>query len=251
LGVRWPRQKGKTMTRLTFVVMVVFLLAACQPTSTLAEPTLTSIPATSTSAPNSPTETQLPPTSTQIPPTEPVVLTFERTGVILLIVSNQFDPVEFNGTQSPLLSAGYEVIVAAFTLNPLHDNEGGPTLEADIVLSDVQVDDYDAIVFIGNETLIYLNDPEAHRIAQEAVEQGRVLAGLCHGPLVLAEAGVLEGRQATAWFGFGNDECKKLQRNGAICTYARVQQDGLIITGKGPDETAAFVGAIKSLLHLP
>jgi protease I len=121
----------------------------------------------------------------------------------------------------------------------------------DLLLSDVRVADYDAIIFIGNETLIYLHDPEAHRIARETVEQGRVLAALCHGPLVLAEAGVLDGKQATAWFGFGSDACKKLQRDGAICTYARVQQDGLIITGTGPEATAAFVGAIKKLLQEP
>jgi protease I len=180
-----------------------------------------------------------------------VVLTFERTGVVVLIVSNQFDPVEFNGTQSPLLRAGYDVVVAAYTLDPLPDNEGGPHLEVHILLADVDVEDYDAIIFIGNETLIYSNDLEAHRIAQEAVEHGRVLAALCHGPLVLAEAGLLDGRQATAWFGFGSDACRKLQSNGAICTYEMVQQDGLIITGQGPDATAAFAGAILRLLEEP
>ena len=239
------------MPRLTFIVLIALLLVACQPEAFIEEPTLTSLPPTSTSTQTMPTDTPSPPTATQIPPTEPVVLTFERTKVVLLIVSNQFDPVEFNGTKTPLIRAGYQVIVAAYTLNPLPDNEGGPRLEVDILLSDVRVEDYDAIVFIGNETLIYLHDSEAHRIAQDAVEQGRVLAALCHGPLVLAEAGVLDGRQATAWFGFGSDQCKKLQRNGAICTYARVQQDGLIITGKGPDATAAFAGAIKKLLQGP
>ena len=239
------------MHRLTFFVLIVLSLVACQPEASIEEPTSTSLPSTSTSTQTSPTDIPSPPTATKIPPTEPVVLTFERTGVVLLIVSNLFDPVEFNGTYSPLLSTGYDVVVAAYTLSPLPDNEGGPKLEVDILLTDVHVEDYDAIVFIGNETLIYLNDPEAHRIAQEAVEQGRVLAALCHGPLVLAEAGVLDGRQATAWFGFGSDQCKKLQRNGAICTYARVQQDGLIITGKGPDATAAFVGTIKKILQEP
>ena len=177
-----------------------------------------------------------------------MVLTSERAGVVLLIVSNRFDPVEFNYTQSRLVRAGYDVVVGSYTLEPMPDNEGGPRLEADILLSDVRVEDYDAIAFIGNETLVYLKNSEAHRIAQETVEQGRVLAGLCHGPLVLAKAGVLEGKQATAWFGFGTDVCRQLQQDGAICTYAGVQRDGLIITGKGPDEAAAFARAIIRLL---
>lgn len=239
------------MARLSLLVLIVLSLIACQPEASIEEPTSASLPPTSTPTQTSPTDTPSPPTATDIPPTEPVILTFERTGVVVLIVSNQFDPVEFYGTQSPLLRAGYDVVVAAYTLDPLPDNEGGPHLEVDILLADVDVEDYDAIVFIGNETLIYSNDLKAHRIAQEAVEHGRVLAALCHGPLVLAEAGLLDGRQATAWFGFGSDACRKLERNGAICTYEMVQQDGLIITGQGPDATAAFAGAILRLLQGP
>jgi putative intracellular protease/amidase len=67
--------------------------------------------------------------------------------------------------------------------------------------------------------------------------------------LVLAKAGVLKGKQATAWFGFGSDVCRQLQRDDVVCTYAGVQRDGLIITGKGPDEAATFAGAIIRLLR--
>lgn len=245
------------MSRLTLIVLVAFLLVACQPAASIEEatatlppptPTDTLLPPTATPLPPTATDTPAPPTATELPPTEPVVLDYERTGVVLLIVSNEFDPVEYNGTRSVLEDNEYEVVVAAFTLQPMIDNEGGPKLEADMLLSDVQVENYDAIVFIGNETLVYSNDPEAHRIAQETVEQGRLLAALCHGPLVLANAGLLEGKQATAWFGFGSDICKKLEPDGAICTYAGVQQDGLIITGKGPTEVYAFAGAIVRLL---
>jgi protease I len=225
--------------------MILLSLVSCQSGAPIEEPTSTLTLPTSISTQTPPTDTPLPPTATHPPPTEPVVLTFERTGVVLLIASNEFDPVEFNGTRTPLLDAGYQIVVAAYTLNPLPANEGGSRLEVNILPEDVDVEDYDAIVFIGNETLIYLHDPQAHRIAQEAVAKGRVLAALCHGPLVLAEAGLLEGRQATAWFGFGSDICKQLQRNEAICTHARVQQDSLIITGSGSEATASFAGAIK------
>lgn len=239
------------MSRIPFMAFLAVLLVSCKPGISPTKSTATLLPATPLLLQTPATTTPFRPTETQIVPTETIALAYERTGVLLLVVSNQFDPVEFNGTREPLLRAGYEVVVAAYTLNPLPDNEGGPYLEADLLLSDVQVEYYDAIVFIGNESLVYLHDPEAHRIAQEAVEQGRVLAALCHGPLVLAEAGILEGKQATAWFGFGSDVCKRLQRDGAICTYARVQQDGLIITGSGPEATSSFVGAIKRLLQVP
>ncbi|MGD2253736.1 MAG: DJ-1/PfpI family protein [Anaerolineales bacterium] len=239
------------MPRRAYVMLMALLLVACQPGSPIEAPTSTALPPTPTSTQISPTDTPAPPTATQIPPTEPVILDFERTGAMLLIIGSHFDAVEFSGTQSTFLRAGYEVVVGAFTLNPLPDNRGGPGQKPDILLSDVRVEDFDAIVFIGGGAMGYLNDPEAHRIAQETVEQGRVLAAICHGPLVLAKAGVLEGRRATAYFGTDSDECRKLQRDGAICTYANVEQDGLIITGRDPSATGAFAGAILRLLQGP
>ena len=119
------------MARLTSFVLIVLLLVGCQAEASIMQPTSTSLPPTATSTQASPTDTPSPPTATHVPPTEPVVLTFERTGVVLMIVSNLFDPVEFNGTQTPLLREGYDVIVAAYTLDPLPDNEGGPHLEVD------------------------------------------------------------------------------------------------------------------------
>jgi hypothetical protein len=107
------------MARLMILFMILVSLVSCQPEAPIEEPTSTSLLPTSTSTQTPPTDTPKPPTATHPPPTEPVVLTFERTGVVLLIVSNEFDPVEFNGTRTPLLNAGYQVVVAAYTLNPI------------------------------------------------------------------------------------------------------------------------------------
>ena len=153
------------MSRFTFAQFVL-LLVACQPDVSIEEATATPPPPTSTPTLPPSTDTPSPPTETPLPTAEPVIMTFERAGVVLLIVSNQFDPVEFNNTQPPLVRAGYDVVVDSYTLEPMPDNEGGPRLEADILLSDVRVEDYDAIVYIGNESQIYTNNSEVHRIAQ-------------------------------------------------------------------------------------
>jgi protease I len=87
---------------------------------------------------------------------------------------------------------------------------------------------YDAIVFVGGYEY-ERDDPEAQRIAQEALAEGRVVAAICVAPITLARAGVVEGKRVTASTGVG-----ELKQAGAIFTGASVERDGLIITANGP-----------------
>jgi protease I len=61
----------------------------------------------------------------------------------------------------------------------------------------VHAADYDVIVFVGGYQYD-ADDPEAHRIAQEAVAERKLLAAICIAPITLAKAGVVEGKRVTA-----------------------------------------------------
>ena len=116
--------------------------------------------------------------------------------------------------------------------------------EVDGINEELNVADFDAIVFVGGIGVIeYNNDPIAHSIAQQAIQQNKTLAAICLAPVILANAGVLEGKQATVLGG-----AEKLKRKG--CTYVDepVVVDGAIITANRPSAAEEFAKEIITAL---
>jgi protease I len=120
----------------------------------------------------------------------------------------------------------------------------GAKTEVDGTSEELNVADFDAIVFIGGLGVIeYHNDPIAQAIAQQATQQDKILAAICLAPVILANAGVLDGKQATVLSG-----AKRLKRKG--CTYVNeaVVVDGDIITANGPSAAEEFAREIITAL---
>jgi protease I len=120
----------------------------------------------------------------------------------------------------------------------------GTKVKVDITLDQVKVPDYDAIVFVGGPgSFDYHHDPKAHRIAQEAVREGKILAAICGAPPILGYAGVLKGKKATMF-----DDTGDLSKCGATYTGKGVEIDGKIITATGPETAKAWGEAIIKTL---
>ena len=77
-------------------------------------------------------------------------------------------------------------------------------------------------------------------IAQEAIASEKVLAAICIAPSILANAGLLKDVNATSF----STERVPLTKAGAKFTGAEVEQDGLIITGSGPEAATQFGQAV-------
>ena len=88
--------------------------------------------------------------------------------------------------------------------------------------------------------------PEMHRVVQEAIAEGKLVAGICNGVITLANAGVLEGKRVTT---LAYQPASVLEEAGAILTDAPVERDGLIITGNGPEASGQFGEAIVAALE--
>jgi protease I len=69
---------------------------------------------------------------------------------------------------------------------------------------------------------------------------GKPIATLCHGPWVLASAGLLNGRTLTSWPGIRDD----LVNAGATWLDRDVVKDGNLVTSRGPQDMTSFVPAI-------
>jgi len=185
----------------------------------------------------SPTPVKLAPSST---------LTQAPTERAVFIIAHQgFRDEEYTEPRTLLEEAGMEISVASSSLEIANGMLGGQ-VRPDLLVSEVRAADYDAVIFVGGAGAAeYWDDPQAHRLAREAVEQGKVLAAICIAPATLAKAGVLEGKKATVF----QSARGEVEAGGATYTGEPVVRDGLIITANGPAATRQFGEMILQALE--
>jgi protease I len=167
---------------------------------------------------------------------------------LLIVAQEGYQDHEYGETKKVLEEGGVEVITASKEVGPCQGSFGSST-EATVALAEVNVDDYDAIVFIGGSgASVYQHDVQAHLTAQEAINRNKILAAICISPTTLAYAGVLEGKKATVWDDGQRTQAKILEDNGATYLAEDVVVDGNIITANGPPAAEKFGQAILEKL---
>ena len=221
---------------LCLLLLPPILLVGCSPANT---------PAPATPIPPSPTPVE--PTATSVPPTS-VPGGGARAGDnkrALLIIQEHFNASEYGEPRTLLEEKGLVVTVASSSLEVVTAYAQRAKVQPDMLLSDVHTAEYDAIVFVGGYPYD-TDDPEAHRIAQEAVAEGKLVAGICNGVITLAKAGVLTGKRVTA-LTYHPDSL--LEEAGAVLATATVERDGRIITASGPASSPKFAEVIAEALE--
>ena len=163
---------------------------------------------------------------------------------VMIIAERNFRDEELLKPKEILEKRGVKVTVASTSLN-VAKGMLGARVKPDILVKEIKVDDYDAIIFVGGSGASqYWNDPLAHNIAKEAVKKNKILCAICIAPVTLANAGVLSGKKATVW----PSEKGKLEAKGASYTGNPVQVEGKIITAEGPQAAEEFGRSIVEAL---
>ncbi len=164
--------------------------------------------------------------------------------VLVVIASNDFRDEELGEPRLVLESRGARVTLCSSSLEASRGMLG-TTVKPEVLLEEVVPGDYDAVIFVGGTGASeYFENPAAHRLARETAGAARVLGAICIAPSILANAGLLKGRQATAY----PSEAGNLQDKGALFTGAPVTRDGKIITADGPRAARAFANRIVEAL---
>jgi len=180
-------------------------------------------------------------TTTEAPPGQQ---TTAAKRAVLIVASENFRDEELFETKRVLDAAAVQTVIASTKTGFIRGMLGN-IAETGILVNQLRVDDYDAIVFIGGSGAAeYFENPVALNIAREAASKGKILAAICIAPTVLANAGVLTGVRATSFL----SEREKLVQGGALYTGAPVERDRFIITGSGPAASVQFGRAVADAL---
>jgi protease I len=165
---------------------------------------------------------------------------------VLLLTGDAAESLEVMYPYQRLLEEGYEVDIAAPTKKKLqfvvHDfvdgfdtytEKLGYTWDADLAFADVDPADYAALVIPGGRAPEYIrNDDDVKRIIRHFFDDSKPVAELCHAPLTLAAAGVLEGRRTAAYPALEAD----IQAAGAEFVDGAGVVDGVLVSARAwPD----------------
>jgi len=153
---------------------------------------------------------------------------------VLCLLADGVEELELVAPVDVLRRAGAEVVMAAVGDGIQVVGRNGITLRADALLADLSAAAFDLLLIPGGSAVAKLRaDGRAARLAGEFVAAGKPVAAICAGPLVLEDAGLLEGKCFTAHFSAANE------LTGAQCG-ERVLVDGLIITSRGAGTAVEF-----------
>jgi protease I len=161
--------------------------------------------------------------------------------VAMIIAFRDFRDVEYFVPKEILEKAGAKIVTVSTKMGTAIGADGGDT-EVNLLLSNLNVADFDAVVFIGGPgALDYLDNENSYKVARETIEKNKILGSICISPVILAKAGVLSGKRATVWSSpLDRSPVKILKENGAIYEDKDVVQDGKIITANGPAAAEEF-----------
>jgi protease I len=125
----------------------------------------------------------------------------------------------------------------------------GYRVEAHLAFSDVRPEEYDALIIPGGRAPEYIrNDEDVKSIVRYFFDNNLPVAHLCHAPLVLAAAGVLDNRE-TAAFPFLQPD---VELAGAAFVDSEAVVDGNMVSARAwfdhPAWMRAFIEVVRSSL---
>jgi len=119
--------------------------------------------------------------------------------IAMIIAPQGFQDVEFNTPYQYFLSKGAIVDVYS-TRKGLAKGSFRATVDVTHSIDELNVNDYDAITFVGGPgTIILRSDKDSVRISKEAFNAGKIIGAICWSPTILAKSGILDGKNATVW----------------------------------------------------
>ncbi|MBD0325484.1 MAG: type 1 glutamine amidotransferase, partial [Pyrinomonadaceae bacterium] len=125
----------------------------------------------------------------------------KRKKRVAILVEKNFEDSEFQIPYNALQAAGAEVTVLGSRMNEEYaGKQGKVSIKPDGTTTEARAEDFDAVVIPGGTAPDTMRtNMKTVRFVQQAVEQNKLVAAVCHGPQLLIEGDLLRGRRATGF----------------------------------------------------
>ncbi|MEV8039649.1 MULTISPECIES: type 1 glutamine amidotransferase domain-containing protein [unclassified Arthrobacter] len=160
---------------------------------------------------------------------------------VAFLLTDGVEQVELTGPWNAVKEAGGEptlVSPKSGTLQGYDGTDKGETFTVDLTVDQANADDFHALVIPGGVVNAdHLRaDKGAQAFARSFFEQHKPVASICHGPWLLIDAGVANGRSLTSYYTLETD----LKNAGANWSDEQVVVDQGLVTSRTPDDLEAF-----------
>ncbi len=175
--------------------------------------------------------------------------TYESGIRAVVLTADKFEDIELIVPYFRLLDAGARVDIAAPTMDRI-GGEHGYSVEPDLTIDAVDPDEYDLLIIPGGfpdgAPATVRGIAKAQQIARSFFENDKPVASICHGPWLLASAGVIDGRRLTSYWHDGVPE--DIKAAGGLWEDSEVVVDGNLVTSRWPPDLPAFSREMMSLV---
>jgi protease I len=160
---------------------------------------------------------------------------------VAVLATDGFEQSELEVPVKHLRAEGAEVHVVSLKAGEIKGWAGkdwGRPVPVDKVLSEVDAEDYDALVLPGGQI-----NPDLLRVEDAAIgfikdfwSAGKVVGAICHAPWLLVEAGIVQGRKVTSYNSIQTD----VKNAGGLWEDSEVVTDKGLVTSRKPEDLPAF-----------
>jgi protease I len=164
---------------------------------------------------------------------------------VAVLVEDLYENLELWYPVLRLREEGAQVFIVGPKAGETYKSKEGYPAKADKSAEEISADEIDAVIIPGGYAPDRMRRHETMvKLVREAAQKGKIVAAICHGGWMLAEADVVRGRTVTSFFAIKTD----LINAGANWVDKEVVRDGNIITSRVPSDLPAFMRTIIEAL---
>lgn len=160
---------------------------------------------------------------------------------IAFLLADSFEDSEMKNPYDEMVKNGHDAVIISLKAGEeLKGKKGTISYTAHLSIDETKAADYAAVIIPGGSSPSKLmNNEKVQQFVKEADSAGITISAICHGPQVLAAAGILKGRTLTGYAGIAEE----VEKAGGHFVDQEVVVDRSLITSRKPEDEPAFISA--------
>jgi protease I len=170
----------------------------------------------------------------------------------ILLTADKFEDLELYVPVFRLIEAGWQVDIAAPAQGKITGESAWYYVMANKTIDEIDPDEYELLIIPGGSPegapATIRKNKKAQDIARSFFQKDKPVAAICHGPWLLADAGLVRGRKLTSYWDDGVPE--SIKDAGGEWIDMPVVRDRNLVTSRWPMDIAAFNRELMKLIAI-